>query len=267
MEITKRAKFRDAILKKYGSVASSGSSGCCGTGSSCCNPGAGGTDGRVLGYSEEDLASVPDGANLGLGCGNPQALARLKPGETVLDLGSGASFDVFLAARRVGSAGKVIGVDMTPEMVSKARRNAVKGGYPNVEFRLGEIENLPVEDESVDVIISNCVINLSTDKPRVFAEALRVLAPGGRLAVSDVVATADLPAEVRDDPIFHSSCIAGASTLDDLERMLREAGFIDILLKPVDSSREFIRTWIPGAQASDCIVSASIQASKPGRNS
>jgi len=261
--MTKRAKIRDAILKKYGSVATSDSSCCCGARSSCCSPGARGTDGQMLGYSEQDIASVPDGANLGLGCGNPQALARLKPGETVLDLGSGAGFDVFLAARRVGSGGKVIGVDMTPEMVSKARQNAAKGGYINVEFRLGEIENLPVEDDSVDVIISNCVINLSTDKPRVFAEAFRVLEPGGRLAVSDVVATADLPAEVKDDPLFHSSCIAGASTIDDLERMLRVAGFVDIHIQPVDSSRAFIKTWMPGAKTSDCIVSASIQGMKP----
>ena len=267
MEIDRRATIRDTILKNYGSVATSNSSCGCSSGfSSCCSPGARGTDGQVLGYSHEDLASVPDGANLGLGCGNPQALANLKPGESVLDLGSGAGFDAFLASKRVGPAGKVIGVDMTPEMVKKARQNAGKGRYSNVEFRLGEIENLPVEVESVDVIISNCVINLSTDKPRVFTEAFRVLTPGGRLAISDIVATADLPAEVKDDPIFHSSCIAGTSTIDDLEKMLRESGFTDIHIEPVDSSRAFIRTWIPGANTADCLVSASIRATKPTYN-
>lgn len=263
MEIDKRAVIRKAILKNYGRVATSASSGCCGSGTSCCSPGGRGTDGQALGYSDEDLASVPDGVNLGLGCGNPQALAALKSGEIVLDLGSGAGFDVFLAARRVGSTGKVIGVDMTPEMISKARQNAAKGSYRNVEFRLGEIESLPLEDESVDVIISNCVVNLSTDKPRVFAEAFRVLAPGGRLAISDVVATAALPAGVKDDPIFHSSCIAGASTIEDLEITLREAGFIGIAIEPVDSSRAFIRTWMPGANAGDYLVSAAIRATKP----
>lgn len=267
MEIDKRAIIRKAILKNYGSVATSNSSGCCGSGASCCSVGGCGTDGQTLGYSKEDIASVPDGANLGLGCGNPQAFAQLKPGETVLDLGSGAGFDVFLAAKRVGALGKVIGVDMTPEMVAKARRNAQKGGYANVDFRQSEIEDLPVEDGSVDVIISNCVINLSTDKPAVFAEAFRVLTPGGRLAVSDVVMTADLPAEVKNDPVFHSSCIAGASTIDDLETMLRKTGFTEISIEPKDSSRTFIRTWMPGVNAADYIVSASIHAIKPRHDS
>ncbi len=263
IEIEKRTTIRNAILKNYGSVARAESSGCCGPGSSCCSPGSQGTDGKILGYSDEDLASVPDGANLGLGCGNPQALAQLKPGEIVLDLGSGAGFDAFLAARKVGITGHVIGVDMTPEMVVKARQNAIKGSYPNVEFRQGEIENLPVEDESIDVIISNCVINLSTDKPRVFTEAFRVLVPGGRVAVSDVVTTADLPAKVKDDPIFHSACIAGASTIRELESMLRTAGFERISIEPKDSSKTFIKTWAPGSNAGDYLVSAAIQAIKP----
>ncbi|TXT43577.1 MAG: arsM [Spirochaetes bacterium] len=262
MKIEKRAALRDAILKNYGSVATSDSSGCCGSGSSCCSPGSSGTDGKVLGYSEEDLASVPEGANLGLGCGNPQALAQLKPGETVLDLGSGAGFDVFLASKRIGSTGKVIGVDMTPEMVAKARRNAEKGNYANVEFRLGEIENLPVEDDSIDVIISNCVVNLSTDKPRVFAEAFRVLKPGGRLAISDVVATADLPKALKDDARLHSACIAGASTIEDLEVMLQDAGFTKVRIEPKDSSKAFIRTWAPGSKVGDYHVSAAISAIK-----
>ncbi|MHB0896032.1 MAG: arsenite methyltransferase [Spirochaetales bacterium] len=263
MEIGKRARLKSAILKNYGRVAESSTSGCCGTEFSCCGSGDRGTDGRALGYTEEDLASVPEGANLGLGCGNPQAIARLRAGERVLDLGSGAGFDAFLAARKVGEAGKVIGVDMTPEMVAKARQNAVKGGYGNVEFRLGEIENLPLEDRSVDVIISNCVINLSTDKPAVFAEAFRVLEPGGRLAVSDVVATAALPDDVKEDPLLHSACVAGASTIDDLETMLREAGFADIGIEPKDSSRAFIKTWVPGSRAGDYLVSAAIRATKP----
>jgi SAM-dependent methyltransferase len=263
IEIEKRTTIRNAILKNYGSVARSESSGCCGPGSSCCSPGSRGTDGKILGYSDEDLACVPEGANLGLGCGNPQVLAQLKPGERVLDLGSGAGFDAFLAARRVGITGHVIGVDMTPEMVVKARQNAIKGSYPNVEFRQGEIENLPVEDESIDVIISNCVINLSTDKPRVFAEAFRVLSPGGRLAVSDIVATADLPDEIKDDPLFHSACIAGASKIEDLETMLLEAGFAEIRIEPKDTSKAFIKTWAPGSNAGDYLVSAEIRGIKP----
>ena len=263
IEIKKRTTIRNAILKNYGSVARSESSGCCGPGSSCCSPGSRGTEGKILGYSDEDLASVPEGANLGLGCGNPQTLAQLKPGESVLDLGSGAGFDAFLAASRVGSTGHVIGVDMTPEMVEKARQNAIKGSYPNVEFRQGEIENLPVEDQSIDVIISNCVINLSTDKPRVFAEAFRVLVPGGRIAVSDVVATADLPAEVKNDPIFHSACIAGASKIDDLETMLLEAGFAEIHIEPKDTSKAFIKNWALGSDVGDYLVSAAISATKP----
>jgi SAM-dependent methyltransferase len=262
-EIEKRTTIRNAILKNYGNLAKEETSGCCGPGSSCCSPGSRGTDGKILGYSDKDLASVPKGANLGLGCGNPQAIAQLKPGERVLDLGSGAGFDAFLAARQVGAKGKVIGVDMTPEMILKARRNAEKGTYPNVEFRQGEIENLPVENESIDVIISNCVINLSIDKPRVFAEAFRVLAPGGRLAVSDVVATADIPPEVKDDPLFHSACITGASTIDNLEKLLHDAGFTEVHIEPKDSSKAFIKTWAPGSRAGDYLVSASIRAIKP----
>ena len=263
IEIEKRTTIRNAILKNYGSVARAESSGCCGSGSSCCKPGSNGTEGKILGYSDEDLASVPEGSNLGLGCGNPQAIAQLKPGERVLDLGSGAGFDAFLAARKVGMKGKVIGVDMTPEMVVKARQNAFKGNYSNVEFRQGEIENLPVEDQSIDVIISNCVINLSTDKPRVFAEAFRVLGPGGRLAVSDIVATADLPDDIKDDPLLHSACIAGASKINDLETMLLEVGFTKIHIEPKDSSKAFIKTWAPGSNLGDYLVSAAIKAIKP----
>ncbi len=179
-------------------------------------------------YSREQMTAVPEGANLGLGCGNPVALASLRPGETVLDLGSGAGFDCFLAAQAVGDAGRVIGVDMTPEMLGKARENARKGGYGNVEFRLGEIEHLPVADASVDIIISNCVINLSPDKPQVFAEAYRVLRPGGRLTVSDIVLLKPLPPGLANSVAAYVGCLAGASLKEDYLGMLRRAGFADV---------------------------------------
>jgi SAM-dependent methyltransferase len=177
------------------------------------------------GYSEADLGTVPDGANLGLGCGNPVALASLKPGDVVLDLGSGAGFDAFIAARTVGATGRVIGVDMTPEMVEKARANAMKVGLGNVEFRLGTIEELPLETGTVDVAISNCVINLSPEKSRVFAETFRVLKPGGRLMISDLVTLGELPTSVRESAAAYVACVAGVSTKDEYLRMLDEAGF------------------------------------------
>jgi SAM-dependent methyltransferase len=221
------------------------------------------TKAQAYGYSAADTSAVPEGANLGLGCGNPIALASLRPGETVLDLGSGAGFDCFLAAHAVGETGRVIGVDMTHAMLHKARANAAKGGYTNVEFRLGEIEYLPVADQSVDVIISNCVINLSPEKARVFHDAFRVLKPGGRLAVSDVVATAPFPEEVQHDLALRAGCVAGASLLDDLEGMLQDAGFVDIRIQPKDESRTFIREWVPGTNIADYLVSATIEAVKP----
>ena len=232
----------------------------CGT-SSCC--GSPSELAARLGYTDEEIAAVPEGANLGLGCGNPQAIAELKPGETVLDLGSGAGFDCFLAARRVGAEGRVIGVDMTPEMIAKARRNAETGGFANVEFRLGEIERLPMDDRSVDVVISNCVINLSPDKSRVFREAYRVLKPGGRLAVSDIVRVAELPPDIRDDPDAHAACVSGAETPDELKRMLEESGFQKVSIEPKDESRGFIRDWMPGAGIENRVVSAVIRAVKP----
>jgi ubiquinone/menaquinone biosynthesis C-methylase UbiE len=216
-----------------------------------------------MGYADEELAAAPEGANLGLGCGNPQAIAALKPGETVLDLGSGAGFDCFLAARQVGESGRVIGVDMTPEMISRARANAERGGHRNVEFRLGEIENLPLADASVDVVISNCVVNLSPDKPRVFAEAWRVLKPGGRLAISDVVATAALPEHVRRDLDLYAGCVAGAAPIGEIEAILRAAGFTQVRIAPKDESRSLIREWAPGTALEDCVVSATIEAVKP----
>jgi len=218
-----------------------------------------------LGYSADDLTAVPQGANMGLGCGNPRAIAALQPGEVVLDLGSGGGFDCFLAAQRVGPTGRAIGVDMTPEMIGKARQNAEVGSYTNVEFRLGEIEALPVADSIADVIISNCVINLSPEKPRVFREAYRVLKPGGRLAVSDVVATAELPENVRHDLALYTGCVAGACTIAALETMLHEAGFEHIVIEPNDASRAFIQEWAPGRNIEDYVISASITASKPWR--
>ena len=223
------------------------------------------TKAHAYGYSAEDTSAVPEGANLGLGCGNPIALASLRPGETVLDLGSGAGFDCFLAARAVGETGRVIGVDMTHEMLRKARANAEKSGYTQVEFRLGEIEHLPVADASVDVVISNCVINLSPEKAQVFQDAFRVLKPGGRLAVSDVVATAPFPDEVQQDLALRAGCVAGASLLDDLEGMLTDAGFVDIRIQPKDESRTFIREWVPGTNIADYLISATIEALKPER--
>lgn len=217
----------------------------------------------LLGYSKQDIGSVPDGANLGLGCGNPVALASLRSGETVVDLGSGGGFDCFLAARQVGETGRVIGVDMTPEMVSKARRNAEKVATRNVEFRLGEIEHLPVADNTADIVMSNCVINLSPDKASVYREAFRVLKPGGRLAISDVLSTALLPDHVRNDLALVGACVGGAATMADTEQTLELAGFRDIKITPKDETRELIREWVPTKDAGDYIVSAHIQAAKP----
>jgi SAM-dependent methyltransferase len=223
MSAVKNDEMRQAVRERYGRVAESDGAGC-GCGPSCCDAPAANADSlsQGMGYSAAEVLAVPRGANLGLGCGNPQSIAALKPGETVLDLGSGAGLDAFLAARQVGELGRVIGVDMTPAMVSKARANAEAGGYVNVEFRLGEIEALPVADDSVDVVISNCVINLSPDKPRVFAEIARVLKPGGRLAVADVVAFAELPPKIRQDLAMYTGCMAGASLVSEVEAMLKE---------------------------------------------
>ncbi|MHB9030424.1 MAG: arsenite methyltransferase [Candidatus Latescibacterota bacterium] len=216
-------EIKKELKKAYGSLTRD--SGCCGSGSSCCG---GPTVSEKLGYKESDLGTVPEGADLGLGCGNPTAFASLREGETVLDLGSGAGIDCFIAARAVGPAGRVIGVDMTPEMVEKARANTEKGGYVNVEFRLGEIENLPVEDGSVDAIISNCVINLSPEKDRVFAESFRVLKPGGRLMVSDIVLTAPLPERLKQSMTAYAACVSGAELKDRYLELMRRAGFESI---------------------------------------
>jgi ubiquinone/menaquinone biosynthesis C-methylase UbiE len=257
MSVQEKDGIRQAVREVYGRAAETG---CCGP--TCCSGPAPDLS-QKMGYTAEELAAVPDGANLGLGCGNPQAIAALKTGEVVLDLGSGAGFDSFLAARQVGESGHVIGVDMTPEMLSKARSNAANSGYRNVEFRLGEIEHLPVADNSVDVILSNCVINLSPDKAQVFVEAFRVLKPGGRLAISDIVATAALPEHIRRDMALHAGCVAGASLISELEGMLQSAGFVHIQISPKEESKTFIRTWTPEASVADCIVSATIEAVKP----
>jgi arsenite methyltransferase len=256
------AAIREAVRQTYGAIATGQTSGgCCGSGASCCGPTP--SSSRALGYSDEDLGAVPEGADLGLGCGNPQAIAALRPGERVLDLGSGAGFDAFLAARQVGPGGQVLGVDMTPAMVAKARDNAVKAGLTNVEFRLGEIEHLPVTDASVDVIMSNCVINLSPDKAAVFAEAFRVLAPGGRLAISDVVALAPLPESLAADVAAYTGCIAGAAVVSDLRWMLTDAGFGDVRIDIKEGSRAIVGGWLPGSGAEDYVASASIEAVKP----
>jgi len=223
----KEAEIKKEVRKRYAQVAKKGSS-CCAPVSTCCGGNLAQTISRAIGYSDEELKSVPEGANLGLGCGNPIALASLVEGETVLDLGSGAGFDCFLAANRVGKRGKVIGVDMTPEMIEKARENAQMSNYANVEFRLGEIENIPAADNSIDVVISNCVINLSPDKKRVFAEAFRVLKPGGRLMVSDIVLLKELPDFIRSSVAAYVGCISGAMMKDEYIKTIREVGFRDV---------------------------------------
>jgi ubiquinone/menaquinone biosynthesis C-methylase UbiE len=209
------------------------------------------------------MDAAPEASNMGLGCGNPTAIAALKPGETVLDLGSGGGFDCFLAAEKVGAGGHVIGVDMTPDMVEKARRNAATMGADNVEFRLGEIEHLPVADASVDAVISNCVINLSPEKAAVYRDAHRVLKPGGRLCISDIVATAPMPEELRRDMAMVSSCIGGAAEVDQITAWLEEAGFADARVSLKEESRAFIGDWAPGTGAENYIVSATIEATKP----
>lgn len=246
-------KIKEHVKKRYGKIAAKEQCGC---GPSCC----GSTNySERIGYRKEELLHVPTGANLGLGCGNPTALASLKTGETVLDLGSGAGLDAFLAAKKVGPSGRVIGVDMTPEMVEKAKANSEKGGYSNVEFRLGEIEHLPLPDSSVDVIISNCVINLSPDKQQAYSEAYRVLRPGGRMLISDIVLKGELPAAVRKDPDSWSACIAGALQKEEYLEIIRKAGFSEIrLLSEKVMSWEELNEDIEGM-----VISLAVEARKP----
>lgn len=265
---------RNTVRDNYAKIAESGgNSGCCGPtsdGGGCCGPSdnveipSAQQMSAFFGYSDEEMAAVPDGANLGLGCGNPQAIADMKAGEVVVDLGAGAGFDAFLAAGKVGPTGHVIGIDMTHEMLAKARANAEKGGYSHVEFRLGEIEYMPIANDTADVIISNCVINLSPNKPQVLREAFRVLKPGGRLAISDVVATAPFPADFEDDDHLLSGCVTGASLVDDMQTWLEDVGFSKVLIDIKEESRAGIADWAPGRGVEKYVVSAIITGEKPG---
>jgi len=259
-ELLDAEEQRTAVRERYSRIATESSS-CCGDAGSCNEPSI--DRSKKLGYSGDELDAVDGSANPNLGCGNPTAIAALEEGDAVLDLGSGGGFDCFLAAREVGSAGRVIGVDMTPEMLEKARENVEANAATNVEFRLGEIEHLPVANESVEVILSNCVINLSPDKPQVFREAYRVLRPGGRLAVSDVVLTTGVPPDLQADPASVAACVGGAAAIPALEAMLTEAGFTDVSIEPKADSGEFIREWDDHRDVSDYIVAATIEGKKP----
>jgi len=253
---------------------------CCGPTKSCCGSGDPNAVAAAVGYDEAELAALPEGANMGLSCGNPTAIAELKPGEVVVDLGSGGGFDVFIAARKVGPAGKAIGVDMTADMLMKARKNAKtfagKSGLKNVEFRLGEIEHLPIADNSVDVIISNCVINLSPDKPQVWREMARVLKPGGRVAISDLALRRPLPDAVKEMVEALIGCVAGAVLVDETEHMARDAGLVDIVLTSKNDYVDSMADWQdplyrkisehlpPDAKPSDFVTSLYVAARKPG---
>lgn len=256
-------QVRSTVRDQYAKIAEATPKGasapaCCG--GSELNP----VDSELLGYTADELAALPEGANMGLGCGNPVAIAALKQGERVLDLGSGGGIDCLLAAKRVGPEGQVIGVDMTPTMVEKARQSVRDVGADNVSIRLGEIEHLPVADASIDVILSNCVINLSPDKRSVFREALRVLAPGGRLSISDVVATAPIPDELRAKAEALTGCISGAAPVAEVEALLAEVGFEAVKVDVSEASRTFIKEWFPGSGAESYVASATISAIKPG---
>jgi arsenite methyltransferase len=258
--MSKTDDIRTVVREKYGAIAEGKADGC-GCGSACCGD-------EVLteiGYSQDQATAIPEGANLGLGCGNPVAYAELKPGETVLDLGSGAGIDCFLAAREVGPSGRVIGVDMTPAMLERARANAAKSGAANVEFRLGEIEHLPVADQSVDAIISNCVINLSPDKPKVFREAFRALKPGGRMLVSDLVLLRPLPPELEKSVDLYVGCVAGASLKNEYLGMMRDAGFRDVEVVQESGytvGQDTLAEGSPERGAFDAVTSVKVRARK-----
>jgi SAM-dependent methyltransferase len=261
------AEIKEMVRARYGGIAA-GTIADCSTPatSSCCGPSSDATvegRARVMGYSADELAAVPDGVNLGLGCGNPRAIAAMRPGETVVDLGSGAGFDCFLAAHQVGPSGHVIGVDMTHEMLAKARENAAKIGASNVEFHLGDIEHLPIPDNTADVILSNCVINLVPDKAQVFRDAFRVLKPGGRLAISDVVNIKPLTPDLAADRALVCGCIAGAAPSTEVEAWLQAAGFRDVRVTVKDESRDLVANWAPGRGIENFVASAIIEARKP----
>lgn len=254
---------RESVRRRYGAIASADGSSC------CCGGDRGGPvfdlaeHAAKLGYSAAEMRALPGGADMGLGCGNPHAIAALGEGETVLDLGSGGGLDCFLASPRVGPTGRVIGVDMTPEMVQKARAGGRDGGYDNVEFRLGEIEHLPVADSTVDVILSNCVVNLSPDKQSVFSEAYRVLRPGGRLSISDIVSVKPLPAAVTTDSDAYCGCVGGAALVSEVESMLQDAGFTDVRIDVREESADLIASLFPGNGFEEYVRSALISATKP----
>lgn len=260
--------IRNQVRDSYSKVAEANNNNeACGIESSCCGVSddinINTLNSLRLGYSDNDLNNVPGGADMGLGCGNPRAIAALSAGEIVVDLGSGGGFDAFLAAREVGESGYVIGVDMTPSMLSKARNNAEKANFENVEFRLGEIEYLPIADNTANVIISNCVINLSPNKAQVFSDAFRILKPGGRLAISDVVASCEMPEDMKNDPALYAGCMAGASLIEDIQEMLNDSGFKEIKISPKDDSKDFIKDWAPDHNVTDYVLSAHIEAVKP----
>ena len=257
----KNDNVKKFVKERYGKIAAQSSS-CCGAQTACCGPTPAELISQKIGYSDEEINAVPQGANLGLGCGNPLAIANLRPGETVLDLGSGAGFDCFLAAKKIGPSGKVIGVDMTQEMIDKARKNAIAHNIENVEFRLGEIESLPVDDRSVDVIISNCVINLSSDKPRVFKEAFRVLKPAGRLMVADIVLTKNLPSRIKESVEAYVGCIGGAVLKKEYLKAIADAGFDDIeVIDAVPFALDLVSSG-PGVQAVLCNIELSLEEAK-----
>ncbi len=258
MTTTSADETHATVRAHYAKVARTADA--CGCATECCSVPGRSAD---LGYTERQLAGLPDGADMGLGCGTPLAFAQLRPGQTVLDLGSGGGIDCFLAASQVGPTGRIIGVDMTAEMIQKARANARKVAATNVEFRLGEIEHLPLPDRSVDVIVSNCVVNLSPDKAAVFREAFRVLKPGGHLAISDIVASAPMPEAMRDDPAALAGCLAGAPAIEELRSTLVAAGFINVAIEVNEASRSFIKGWNPGNGAEAFVAAAAVRATRP----
>ncbi len=264
MNTSKNNELKKVVKEHYGKVAVN-ATGCCGNGSlPCCGSGDSLTQiSERIGYRPDEISNLPEGAVLGLGCGNPLGLARIKEGDTILDLGSGGGIDCFLASRKVGPRGKVIGIDMTPEMVARARRNADSGNYQNVEFRLGDIEALPVESNSVNLIISNCVINLSPNKKKVYAEAFRVMKPGGELSISDIVAYKPLSDEWRQNLEAFSACVSGAALIDELLEILRACGFVDVKITPDPESSRMIKEWYPGSGLEEYLVSAHLSARKP----